>query len=95
MHRFFNVLFGQVKQPANDLHILAASQMSIVGRGFNQGANGRENITAVLFVERFSHNFNGSAGGFDKSEQHFHGGGLACPIRAEKAVNVALFNPNI
>ena len=95
MHRFFNVLFGQVKQPANDLHILAASQMSIVGRGFNQGTNGRENITEVLFVERFFHNFNGSAGGFDKSEQHFHGGGLACPIRAEKAVNVALFNPNI
>ena len=86
MHRFFNVLFRQVKQPANDLHILASSQMSVVRRGLNQGANGCENIAAVFFVERFPHNFNGSAGGLDEAEQHFHGGGLACPVRAEEAI---------
>ena len=95
MHCFFNILLGQVEQPADNLHILASSQMPIVGRGLNQRANGRENITAGLFVERFSHNLNGSAGGLDKTEQHFHGGGLARPVRAEETVNIAFFDPNI
>ena len=95
MNCLLDIFPGQAQQPAYYFHIFPASQMTIIGRGFNQGANAFQNLLPVFLVEWLSHNLNTSFAGLDKTKQHLHCCRFARTIRTEKAINIPFVNLDI
>ena len=80
--------FRQSQNPADNIEIFPAGQVRIKRRGLNERADLLQNRNSVS-RELLSINGKTAFCGGGQAQQHFHSGGFACSVRAEKAINTA------
>ena len=80
--------FRQSQNPTDNIEIFPASQVRIKRRGLNKRADLLQNRNPVS-RELLSINGKTAFCGSCQAQQHFHSGGFACSVRAEKTINTA------
>ena len=85
-----DVLFVHAFQVRHNLQIFLGGQVAVTAGIFNQTAGLAQQRQTVLVVHGLAQQLHMARGGMAQPQQHFHGGGFARAVGADKAVHTAL-----
>ena len=87
-----NVPVIHTLQIRNDFQVFPGGQVQVAGGRLNEAAGLPQQGDAILFVHGLPQQLHLPAGLVDQSQEHFHAGGLPCPIWPKEAVDATLGN---